>query len=194
MPEFDSSLASIHRELLKAQSGDGADLLRQIFITHSMLFYHIPEGALSYAEMAADHLLSAFGSYKKGEIEDFRESLLAYYTTIQVHSELYFDPIKAAKLDAECWRLSEEYKGQPERVKLAETYASLYGCLFGIAPERLFEAGVYMALANYECNLATDPETPAFLVGSHWTNVEGHLGEFYNSLGESINAESLTPS
>jgi hypothetical protein len=109
-----------------------------------------------------------------------RSAMQRFYTLVARRYGETFDPVRAAELEVEWWRVHREHQrgpgGQGEG-PLIDALASLYGYVYGVGPEKVRVAAEQRALAmrysdqwvDVGCHLSSPlvPEERAALVRSY---------------------------
>jgi hypothetical protein len=102
--------------------------------------------------LAAWHVLranQAWAPVPDNDPDAARASMGRFYRLVRAHSDLDFDPARAASLEVEWWRLhrAHQREGGATRAELEQALADLYSHVYSTSPESVREAARWRAEA-----------------------------------------------
>jgi hypothetical protein len=102
--------------------------------------------------LAAWHVLranQAWAPVPDNDPDAARASMGRFYWLVRAHSDLDFDPARAASLEVEWWRLhrAHQREGGATRAELEQALADLYSHVYSTSPESVREAARWRAEA-----------------------------------------------
>ncbi|MBU0572213.1 hypothetical protein KKH23_00910 [Patescibacteria group bacterium] len=167
----------------KAHNDKDKPRMAQLLIEHNVALYGF---APEEAQEALKSLVQGVNYHDTREWDKAVEVTTSYYQKIKDKTGLGFDPKEVAKLEVGWWKLHDELEENPDKTRLAETFAKLYATQFGIGVEKMTKAGKLKAEATREHDLAEKSGTPEDEVENHWDKANQLLIEFYSELKTAI--------
>jgi hypothetical protein len=80
--------------------------------------------------------------YPDNDPDGARASMQRFYTMVTRHLGLSLDPVRAAALEVEWWRLHREHQHDPDvpEAALVQALVDLYSCVYDAPPEAVEDA------------------------------------------------------
>jgi hypothetical protein len=132
--------------------------------------------------VGAYHVLRAnqlWAPYPDNDPDGARASMRRFYALVNRHLDLDLDPVRAAELEVEWWRLHREHQHDPDvsEAALVQSLVDLYSFVYDAPPETMRDAAAYRveAMDHSDAWVANgcDPDDPLLaqerraLVASH---------------------------
>jgi hypothetical protein len=168
----------------KAHNNKDRELMYKLLVEQHMALYGFSE---EEAKEALGYFIKGVKFHDSRDWNKAIEAVKDYYQIIKSKLDLNFEVAVLAKLEINWWQLHDELEDNPNKIRLAETFADLYSAEFGFERLDMLDAGKLKAQATHEHDLAEEDGIGIKMVNKHWDDAERLLIEFYKELDKVVN-------